>query len=117
GCLRDLVEHRRHTTSGRVAHEMHVDPVVQERRRQPVQRHGVAAKVVGLEVDVATGEHDGGAVVAHRTTQHHDVAGHDPVDRDSLGQGDGAHPGGGDEELVRHSPWDDLGVTGDHVYS
>ena len=78
-----------------------------------MQRRGVAFDVA-LEGQPGAGGHDRHPVIGEKAGEEHRVSGVGQAGTELQPVGHHAHPGGGDEDLVRLAPGHDLGVAGDH---
>jgi len=110
----DLVEYGGHTAPGGVAHRPRTGHRVKQGRHQPVQRGGVRADV-GLDVQLAAGQHDRYPVIADRPGDDDGVARPRPGHAQGSVALDEAHPGGADVAAVGLALLHHLGVAGDHA--
>ena len=117
GGLRQLVAHGAESAPGGVAHPPRARCRGQQRLDHLGDRCGVGDDVVGLDGEVAAGEHHGHPVVTQGPGEHQPVSGPDQVGAQLTAGRDHADPGRGDVQPVGRSLRDHLRVTGDDLHA
>ncbi len=112
----DLVEDRGHAAPGRVPHRPDAGHRGQQARHQPVQRRGIGFDV-RLDVELAAGQHDGGAVIADGPGHDDGVARPGPRRTEDHVPLDQADARGVDVTAVGLALLDHLGIPGDDAHA
>ncbi len=114
--LGQLVAHGAYPAARRITHPSGGRGRRHQQLHQRADRGGVGGDV-GLDGQIAPGEHHRHAVIAHRPRQQHLVSGAHRQRRQRAARGDDAGPGGGDEQAVGRALGHHLGVAGDDLHA